>query len=716
MDDTAREPVDQGLLYLAKLYGIQPYYWDVTGVKRHASEDSLRAVLTVLGAPVGERDDIPQLIRERSQKKWLRPIEPVCVVWEGEPATVRLRLREGDASGVVHVRIVLEDGGEWSDDIRMDTLSLVDVVSAEGVTIQVWDLPLPSTVPLGYHTLEIEVAGGSHQSLLIAAPLRAYDPSGGVDREWGGFLPLYALRTARSFGAGDFTDLRALTEWMGGNSGGVVGTLPLLASFLTDPFEPSPFAPASRLFWNEFYLDVADVPELERCEDAKSLLSSRDLQSEIADLRDRREVDYRQIMALKRRVLEMLSATIHAESSGRRDALERFAAERTELDDYAAFRAVGERHQTGWPVWPEEARDGRITPSDYDESAMQYHRYVQWLADDQIGRVAEEANRHGPGLYVDLPIGVHPDSFDVWRERALYTGGVSVGSPPDPLAPQGQDWGFPAMKPDAMREDHYRHFIHVLRHHMRSAGVLRIDHVMGLHRLFWIPHGMPGANGVYVTYPAEEIYAVYCLESHRNRCMILGEDLGTVPDEVRPAMKRHNFHRTYVAQAECRPDPAKALGDAPSGSVASINTHDMSTFSAFWNGTDIDIWVRLGLLPADRVTAEQANRGELRKAIIDFLTTQGYLSQSDDPGTVEPGAVYQALVSRVAGGAARIVLLNLEDLWLEPEPQNVPGTSDDVQPNWRRKARLTLEEFRDRQDVLELLEAVRTHRGRRSDS
>lgn len=539
--------------------------------------------------------------------------------------------------------------------------------------------------------------------MLISAPRRAYlpAPQDPAARTWGVFLPLYALRTGRSWGTGDFTDLEALLDWVGDLGGGVVATLPFLAAFLDEPCEPSPYVPASRLFWNELYLDPSRSPDLPRCPEAQALLGSAALRGELARLRGAPLVDYRAAMRAKRPVLEALARSVFREPSARREALLAFAAARPHLEDYARFRAVGERLRRPWHAWPSHLREGEVRAGDYDEDARRYHLYVQWLAHEQLSALAGQARRRGPGLYLDLPLGVHPDGYDAWREREVFARGVSGGAPPDAFFTKGQDWGFPPLHPQRLRAQRHRYFIAVIRHHLEHAGVLRLDHIMALHRLFWVPWGMEARQGVYVTYPAEELYAILTLESHRHRAVIVGEDLGTVPPRVRRAMHRHGVVRMYVVQYEARPDAARPVGEVATDFLAGLNTHDMPPFAAFWRGLDIRERQALGLLDAAAARQERSERLRVREAVVAFLRARGWL----EGRAAGPAGVLRGLLAYLAAGPARMVVLNLEDLWLERRPQNVPGTGPE-RPNWRRKARYRLEEFRRLRQVTSALRLV----------
>ncbi len=698
LDRVEPEPV-RSLHRLAKLYGVQRAYSDViTGQRQTASLESLLAVLRALGAPLERLGDAAAAVQARQQALQQRWVEPVTVCWEGR-GSLALRLPAHKATGFLACRLKREDGSEQQWRVRLDQLRILRPDQTLGQKHVVKRLSLPEKLPHGYHQLHLEHQGRVATSLLLAAPVRAFTPADGqAEGTWGVFLPMHALRTAQSWGTGDYGDLEKLTDWVRRLGGSVVATLPFLAAFLDEPCEPSPYAPVSRLFWNELFLDLHRIPELEASPAAKSLLASPELQGQVEGLRAASEVDYRRALAVKRRVLTELLASLLASTGERRKQFEHFVETHPLLQDYARFRAVGERLRQVWRVWPDRLRGGAISDSDFEERTRDYHLYVQWLSHQQLQHFAERARQAGPGLYLDLPLGVHPDGFDVWRFREIFAGGVSGGAPPDSFFTKGQDWGFPPLHPESVREHAHRYFISCIRHQLRYSGILRIDHVMGLHRLFWVPHGMKAVEGVYVRYPAEEYYAILALESCRHQALIVGEDLGTVPPYVRPAMARHALQRSYVAQFEIQPDSRQTLRAASRDTLASLNTHDMPTFAGFWQGLDIQDRVEMGLLAATDAAAEQQRRDSHVKALGRFLRRKRWLNMPE----ATPSATLQACLAHLGAGRARVVTVNLEDLWGETLPQNVPGTTTE-RPNWRRKARYSLEEFARIPYVLETL-------------
>lgn len=724
----ADEPRDD-LAELAALHGVQTSYRDVFDRVRRASATSLLAALRALGAPVEGPDDVPDAVMLRREEVWGRMLEPVVASFECSSIPVSLRLPRRSADRRLTCHLTLE-GGEphtWTEDLgALRVTGQADVAGIPHVRVEL----LVRDLPYGYHRLVVELDGDLGESLLVVAPRNAYPAQ--QRRTWGAFLPLHAVRTHRDWGAGDLTDLGTLAGWTDGLGGAIVGTLPLLPVYLGGqqggqggggvPFDPSPYSPLSRLFWNELVLDVGSAPEVSRCEAARELMASREVAESVTELRRLRHVDYERLAQLKGRVLLALSRCFFEEPGARGAQLEQFLAERPEAADYAHFRGAVAQHGTAWWEWPEElARPPAAPPGgdaavemlsfeavDGDEARA--HLYAQLLAREQIARLAVNLRRAGQHPYLDLPVGSRADGYDVWRHREAFARKAVTGAPPDAIFTGGQNWGLPPLHPGRLREQGYDYLIAVLRHHLRLADLLRIDHVMGLHRLYWIPEGMDARDGVYVRYPAEEWYAILTLESHRHRSCIVGENLGTVPPEVNEALRERGILRMYVVQYETEPRAEEVLHEVPDDVVASVNTHDMPPFAGWWAARDVDEGLDLGLLDAVEADEARAQRDSVRRGIIDLLVARGHLTPEGDH---DAAAVHSALLAWLGASEAPVVLCNLEDLWLEQLPQNTPGTRHE-RPNWRRRAQVALEEFAERPDVFEplrRLEDARTSSG-----
>lgn len=658
---------------LARIHGVQLAYRNVTdGAWKRASPESLLAVLRALGAPVQRIGEAGAALAARRAAILARSLEPVAVAWNAHLPKVAFRLPESESRGRVRVALELEDGGTLACDADLRTLPARLAIREGGVLRVTRDLPVPGPMPLGYHRLVVEASGRRHSALVIAAPSR---PAGvGLGRTWGLFLPLYAARATRGATCGTLSDLGRLLDIATRFGGRLVQTLPLLAAFLDRPFDPSPYAPASRLYWNELYVDPDRLPT-----------PTGRRRRPAVEAHPGAHVDYRRVAARRREALAA-SARAFFDSGGARDAgFRRFCAVNPSLEDYARFRATVETRQAPWPAWPERLREGDLRSGDYEADAARYHRYAQWRFEEQLGDVTSRARERGAALVLDLPLGTHPDGYDVWRHRALFAPGVSGGAPPDHYSRFGQSWGFPPLHPDRIREDGYAYVAAAVRLLLRHAGVLRVDHVMSLHRLYWVPAGTDGRSGVYVRYRPEETYAVLALEAERAGAVLVGEDLGTVPAEVRPAMARHGIARTFALQRAVSAAPRRALASVPPGSFASFNTHDHPTFAGFWRGLDVDDRVTLGMLDAAGERRERLRRMRARTGLIADLRARGHaLGRGSSESTI-----YTAALCALGASRARAVIVNLEDLWGETRPQNVPNTTVE-RPNWRRRARRDL--------------------------
>jgi 4-alpha-glucanotransferase len=479
---------------LARLYNVQTVYYDAFGRRVEPPAEAVLGALRLLGAPLEHMDDAGEALRARRLSLWQRGLEPVVTAWDGAPLELSLRVPAALGDARVRYRVELENGEILQGNCRQ-LRSHAAARPVEGTSYVTRRLAISVKLPPGYHKLHLRTRRLSFDALLLASLTQAFSTDAG-ERRWGLFCPLYALASKRNWGAGNFTDLAAFADYTRANGGEVIGTLPLLSAFLNEPFNPSPYAPVSRRFWNEFYLDIHRLPELEHCSTARDMIGSRDFATELDSLRAAPLVEYRRIMALKRAVLEELLRSISNQPPERRADFDRFVATHSALDDYATFRAKTERERQPWERWPEANRDGAVAAGEFDANAKLYHLYVQWHADAQMKAVAERAANGGPALYLDFPLGVNRDGYDVWRERDVFALAASAGAPPDAFFTGGQNWGFPPLNSETLRRGRYRYYIECVRHHLRYARMLRIDHVMGLHRSYWIPHGFQAREGV----------------------------------------------------------------------------------------------------------------------------------------------------------------------------------------------------------------------------
>ncbi len=687
---------------LARAWDVEPGYHDVAGVYRETSSDALLAVLRGLGVPIDSPVDAYDALERRRDEISRRSIEPVVAAWDDDPVTAVLRAPSRHTNRIIDFGVRVEGGGTLEWRARLGDLPVVDDVAVgRGFTARRIEVPEP--LPFGVHGLRVIVGESAYDTRLIVAPRRgAGSGPARLQRAWGAFLPLYALRSGRSGAVGDLGDLDDLAAVVGGMGASVVSTLPLLAAFLREPCEASPYNPVSRRFWNELYIDLERVPELRWSQEAATLLASSGYQRELRALRESPWVDYRRGAELRREVLEMLVRAVANGPPERVAAFRNYLADQPEVAKYARFRAAGERYGTDWRAWPAGMRDGVIGFTDVDPAADEYHRYVQWIAGEQVAELSVSLRRRGQVLALDLPLGCHPDGFDVWVAPDKFGAGVAAGAPPDELAWEGQCWGFPPPHPGAMRAEGFATFRACLAHHLRHAGLLRIDHVMALHRLWWVPDGLAASDGAYVRYPAEELWATVCLEAHRYGADIVGENLGTVPDEVNEALDRHGARRMHVVEFGIDPASTPPVRDAMPGSVATFATHDLPTYAGWWQELDLDHSEQAGTSTHEAVAPMRAERAAARAGLWRFAEGDG------EPPPDAPPRVLDAVHARLADGDAGVVMVNLEDVWQEPAPQNIPGTVDEH--NWRRKARRTLEDIAGDPATASAMEVLRERR------
>lgn len=700
------------LRHLSRLNGVQPDYRDNDGVLRRARPEALLAALDALGVALEDPQDASAAARACLLDRCRAGLPPVVCSWVGGMNRLAWWCPAEQADEPVNVRLGVESG-----EVRRWTLTPPEMPvigrRAAGTKVFVRRVAkLPADLPVGYHRLQLQVRGDRPSSApsgspwhasahLFHAPPRARGLEFSRESAWGVLEPTYALAGGR-WSIGDLRQLASFGDWVGRAGGGVAATLPLLAAFLDEPFEPSPYSPVSRLFWNEIFLAPEWVDGLSTSVAVDGGLAG---EGKASATRQSEFVDYAAVARAKRSRLEPAALRMLATGGGPAD-FQRFLDEVPDARDYARFRAITETRRQVWSLWPERLGEDEGLAASESSPAEAYHLFVQWQMDRQLRRVARELDAGGVSLYLDLPLGVHPDGYDAWRYRDLFAA-ASAGAPPDPFFTGGQNWGFRPLHPRRIREDGHRYFRGCIARHLAISGMLRLDHVMWLHRLYWIPAGASATDGVYVRYPAPELYAVLTIESARHDAAIVGEDLGTVPRAVRKGMARHGLHRMYAVQFEASATAERPLQPVVPGAVASLNTHDMPTFAGFWNGDDVRDRVSLGLLDEEGAEAALNARRRLRRALTEFLIEESESSRI--PAELGAEEARDALLEYLARSDAGVVLASLEDLWLAREPHNVPGTWRE-RPNWRRRSPYTLGEIDELPGIRRTLDRIRNAR------
>jgi 4-alpha-glucanotransferase len=670
---------------LAERAGILSEYHDQTGNLCRTNDETRRALLAALRIDASTDEaaaDALAVLDEDARRELIASVDVVRI--------------DDESCRLLPVNCEPTSDAEWRVEI---TLESGDLLSLEGQGIR-RGIHLPE-LPLGYHELRLSVVSGglaktAHQKRIVVPP-RCVSPHDLLDgrNAFGLIANLYSLRSESNWGVGDFSDLAALAEWGGSIGAEFVGVNPLHA-LLNRGHDVSPYSPVSRLFRNPIYIDVTRVPELAHAPDVRDHIAAPEFIAELSELRDSPRVRYEQVMAVKGLVLARLHRVfLERANGGGRDRAAEYAefVERADpgLTRFATWMAIAEREGGDWRRWPERLRDASSEAvaefAREHQNRIAYHCWLQFEADRQLAVAAQRAREAGMriGLYQDLAIGSSPAGADVWAFPELYAYGVALGAPPDPYAMHGQNWGLPPIDPRAMRRSGYQYFIQLLRNAFRHGGALRIDHILGFFRQFWIPDGMSGKDGAYVRSPTHDLLGILALESVRHDAVVVGEDLGTVPPEVPRELERWGVLSSKVMFFERGEGGAfNAPSTYSSLALATADTHDMAPLAGFWSARDIEIRANVGLIEPGDVESVLERRARDRGALIERLAEEHLL---DDRSDVTPRELCAAVHELVCQTPSVLVGLALDDLAGEGDPVNVPGVGQDRFESWTRKMR-----------------------------
>ncbi|MFE2262715.1 4-alpha-glucanotransferase [Streptomyces griseosporeus] len=716
------------LTRLAELHGVAPSYRPSPDREEHASAAALVRVLAALGvdASTPEATRAAREARERELRERLLP--PTVVCWSGSAPQALSALPPGAS-----LRIETEQGETWHADaergaswqIEAERIDAEQIDAGQGES---WHLETAqgarSTVdrlPPGVHRLTATAPDGrTAKAHLVVAPPRLPAPPG---RSYGLLVQLYSLLSRRSWGMGDLGDLGELAAWAGRTLGaGFVQVNPLHAAVPGAPTDPSPYRPSSRRFPDPVHLRVEDVPEFAYVEDRERVaaLLERAGRLRAAVLDKGALIDRDAVWELKREALELVRQV--PLGPGRRAAYADFLAGQGQaLEDHATWCALAEVHGADWRRWPPELRDPRSAGTARARAELMdridFHCWLAWLTDTQLTAAQRAAREAGMpvGVIHDLAVGVHPEGADTWAQQDFFAAGMSVGAPPDAFNARGQDWGLPPWRPDRLAVSGYAPYRLLLRGLFRYAGALRIDHVMGLFRLWWVPQGEPPTQGAYVRYDAEAMLAVLVLEASRAGAVVIGEDLGTVEPGVREALRERGvlgtsvlwFERDWEGDGQPLP-PERWRADC----LATATTHDLPSTAARLSGEHVELRDRLGLLTRPLET-ERAEAAADTREWLALLARLGLLeSTGGGVGAPSEEAEVQAVHRFLLRTPARLVGVWLPDGVGDRRPQNLPGTWDQY-PNWRLPIAdaegrpVTLEELTASPRLRALLEVLR---------
>ena len=727
------QPESELLRLLAERAGIAADYHDVAGTRHVTTDETRRAILSTMRFRVANREELVEELTAWDNRQWVQGCDPVYIVRLGQdPGMWSLHMPcESSDDALVRVQWLVssEHGESCSEREEGPGLTVQATHVVNGRRFIRLDFALPRDLPLGYYEARASVEGGSANAdakfRLIVAPERCYVPDvlQRGTRLWGLALQLYSLRSDRNWGIGDFQDLATVIQWAGAQLGAaVIGLNPLHALRNAMPYHISPYSPVSRLFLNELYLDVEQVEECRTAPEVRDRLADPSFRAQLEAARKSELVDYRAVASAKRAVLNLCyRAFLRDNFEGTEPELKPTTArgrnfydyvrqEGEPLTHYALFLALEEERRfiqspsTVWTDWPDSFR----APTSAAVGAfmrrhmkqVRFFQYLQWLAAEQMRALVRKTAEAGMaiGLYHDLALGSDRAGADGWRFQEVLALQADCGAPPDPIGPEGQNWGFAPADPIRLRANGYQYFIELLRGNLRYGGAIRIDHVMGLFRLFWIPRGLPASAGTYVHYPAEDLLAILALESVRAKALVIGEDLGTVPDWVRERLGSAGVLSYRVFYFERWASGAwKPPASYPTQSLAVVTTHDLPPLGGYWEGADIETRATLGLFPSDEARVAMLAEREREKAgILAALKSEGLLPSGtpDDPALVSTMTeqLAQAIHRYLARTPAWIVLANVEDVIGTLAQTNVPGTIDQ-HPNWSRRLSVTVEEL-----------------------
>jgi 4-alpha-glucanotransferase len=689
---------------LADRMGIASAYLDQSGGQERITTDATRErLLAAMGIDASTEDhalEALERLRQKTRRQWL---EPVRVVRQRSRALRRVRVRVP----TWHVHEI-----HWTLTLRMeDGIKQSWRGSVHGGPARRIELELPVAPPLGYHDLAIELeAHGKRRRAkqrLIVVPARCTPPEARLHglRAFGITANLYTVRSGRNWGAGDLGDLTMLAEWTAEVGGAFVGVNPLHA-LRNEGYDVSPYSPITRLFRNPLYIAVEKVPELAHDAWARERIASPEFQAELGELRAATMIDYGRVMALRAPLLVSLHRTFAERervgvSSRGRAYTQYVAREDPQLTQYATFMAISEREGPDARQWPEALQDanGPAVAALRIELAerVDFHRWLQFELDRQLGCVASDAQRAGLalGVYQDLAVGSAPSGSDVWANPGLFVPGATVGAPPDMYSDEGQNWGLPAIDPHVLRETKYEYWVRLLRAGFRHAGALRLDHALGLFRMFWVPLGAAAREGTFMKSFTHDLFGILALESVRHGSLVVGEDLGTVPPEVPQVLAKWGVlgSKVVVFERDFHSGRFRAADQYPRLALATVDTHDLPPMVGWLEQRDIILRSEVGdLIDPEQQRGQRDQRTGDRWALIEMLIEAGLLPASARKD-VRSEPLIAALHAFIRRTPSALVGLSLDDLAREVEPVNIPGIWQDKYPSWTRRMGETLEDL-----------------------
>jgi len=691
-----------GLKELAELVGVECEYVDGRGQSRQATDETLRIVLGTLGITIQSDTDIQREWERLHEERWIHVVEPVLLHYPETrtPLCFPIALPLADCSREtvsLECRIRDEQGKIRLSTVNGLTCQPLEEIVICGIRYMRMQVSLPGRFRLGYYDVMLTIKLGSRvleaQSLMIAAPKRCYLPTGS-QREWGIGVQLYGIRSQDNWGIGDFRDLERIMKTAGKMwKASTIGLQPLHS--LT-PGLRSPYSPSSRMCWNPLYLNLERVAEYRLSPKLQRLKGTKKFQATLQALRSSQFVQYDAVETLKIAVLEDLYRVFKRQHlqpptiRGRRFL--RFVEQSPDyLTRFCTFQALTEFFKgVVWREWSSEYHDPTSSAVAQFQKAhadrIHFFYYMQWLCEEQLTKLDQVAKKASLrlGMYHDLPVGIHPDGADAWGFQDQLAEETTMGAPPDAFNLQGQNWGLLAPNPRALRQHGYEFFRQTVSQNMKHGGVLRIDHALGLFRMFWVPFGRSGQDGLYVKTYVDEMLAVLALESVRGKVIVVGEDLGTVTPAIRRKLEGAGLLSYRLLFFE-REDGGKFHLPAqfPTQALVSATTHDLPTLKGYWAGRDIEVKEEANLYPWPEDKVRDSETREIdRRQLWESLRRAGFSVPEQMPATLSSEMV-KMLYQFLARTPSQLLMVQLEDLLGELNTPNLPGAPDSAYPSWR---------------------------------
>ncbi len=727
---------------LASLVGFHESYIDSFGQQIKATDESRLALLEAMGYEVASDEQISRSIETLLKETWSRLLPQTQILKsEDEIFSVVVSMNVQDINKMYIWEIETEKGEVLTGELNLNKSDILESKEIDSILYQRYQFDLPSLKD-GYHSLEIlSVSESSRSGLpsengvkcnLIVAPKLCYGPKDVSNfKMWGFAAQLYSLKSNNSWGIGDFGDLDNLVSEAAKKGASTIGLNPLHPLFPGNTAHRSPYSPTSRSFLNTIYIDVTRVANYSECKEAIEYVKSTDFQHRLMQVNASNLIDYPKSATLKYEVLEKLYEHFVIEHLRKSTILgQSFNKFRDEFGDdlttLATFDALYEHfrakdfHSYGWQSWPE----GFKTPNSSEVKKFQrehskrigYFEFIQWVADTQLSDVALHGKNEGMqiGLYLDLAVGCDGGGADIWSNHSAYVSGASIGAPPDAANLLGQDWGLTPINPQALKEQGFKPLTQALRSNMRHAGALRIDHVLGYMRQFWIPQGMKADKGIYISFPFEDMLRVIALESQRTKCIVIGEDLGTTPEgfgDVMAASGLLSYRLLYFERWDN--GVFKRPEFYPEQSMVTVSTHDLPTLNGWWTGKDLEWREKLHLYPNEELEVkDRSDRILDRKRLISAMQDMDLLEQ-DLISTTDLKCINSKLSTAVqrflARASSRIQLIPMEDALCLQEQVNIPGTIDE-HPNWLQKLPYNIDEIWQQTSMQEIVDVMNQER------